>query len=182
MTRTTYETAYREGFTLTLNLLLSRGACRDAAEEVAQAAWTRGWERLDQLLNDDLLKTWVNTIAINFYRRAMHLQGRMRPLTEMPAEGKVDFAAIDLDRLMSSCYPQERNLLSLQLRGLTTKEMAREMGISETAVRIRLMRARRSARARAEKRARSTGSNLHRVGSFVSDSPDPAPLAMAQPA
>src|SRR4051812_724710 len=108
MTRTTYENAYREGFSQTLNLLLSRGACRDAAEELAQAAWTRGWERLDQLLNDDLLKTWVNTIAINFYRRSLHLQGRMRPLTDMAGEGSVDLAAIDLDRLMKSCYPQER--------------------------------------------------------------------------
>jgi len=177
MTRTTYETAYREGFSLTLNLLLSRGACRDAAEEVAQAAWTRGWERLDQLLNDDLLKTWVNTIAINFYRRAMHLQGRMRPLTEMPGEAKVDLAAIDLDRLMSSCYPQERNLLALQLRGLTTKEMAQEIGVTETAVRIRLMRARRAARAKAEKRG---GSNLHVLGRFVSAPGEAPPLAMAQ--
>ena len=41
-----------------------------------------------------------------------------------------------------------------QMRGVTAKEMAREQGITETAVRIRFLRARRSARKALEARSR----------------------------
>ena len=64
MTREEYGQAYQRGFDLTVRLLLSRGAPRDRAREVAQAAWARGWERLSQLRNESLVVTWVNTIAL----------------------------------------------------------------------------------------------------------------------
>lgn len=37
--------------------------------ESAQAAWVRGWGRLGQLRDETLVLTWVNTIALNVYRR-----------------------------------------------------------------------------------------------------------------
>jgi DNA-directed RNA polymerase specialized sigma24 family protein len=37
-------------------------------------------------------------------------------------------------------------LLELQVQGVTTGEIARHSGVTETAIRIRLMRARRAAR------------------------------------
>jgi DNA-directed RNA polymerase specialized sigma24 family protein len=55
-------------------------------------------------------------------------------------------ASIELASLLDSCCPSDRVLLLHQLHGLTTSEMAREVGATETAVRIRLMRARRSVR------------------------------------
>ena len=39
------------------------------------------------------------------------------------------------------------------MRGATTEEIARKQGVTETAIRIRLLRARRAARSRVEKRA-----------------------------
>jgi DNA-directed RNA polymerase specialized sigma24 family protein len=71
LTRERYGEAYQKGFDLTVRFLLSRGAWRDNASEVAQAAWARGWEHLIQLRNERLVLTWVNTIALNLYRSVL---------------------------------------------------------------------------------------------------------------
>ena len=146
MTRSDYGRAYQAGFKSTVRLLESKGAPHDTAEETAQAAWTRGWERIDQLRNEELLRTWVNAIAMNMYRRSARNDIRRQPLLDRSGGADVDIAAIDLKRLLKCCCSSDRVLLLYQLHGLTTSEMARKIGATETAIRIRLMRARRSAR------------------------------------
>ena len=46
MTSEEYARAYQDGIKLTFRFLLSRGVGPDSAEEISQAAWFRGWERL----------------------------------------------------------------------------------------------------------------------------------------
>ena len=46
MTREDYGAAYEEGYRVTVRLLISRGSAPDAAEEIAQSAWVRGWLRV----------------------------------------------------------------------------------------------------------------------------------------
>lgn len=144
MTRCNYGRAYQSGFTLTLRFLISRGAPLDSAEEAAQAAWTRGWEQITQLRDEGLLITWINTIALNLWRRASYLERRKQTLLDRAGGAEVNVAAIDLKRILASCRPSDRTLLIHQLHGLTTREIAHEVGATETAVRIRLTRARRS--------------------------------------
>ena len=152
MTRSAYGRAYQDGFKLTVRFLISKGIPQDAAEETSQAAWTRGWERIDQLRDDELVRTWVNTIALNMYRRNAHLDSRTQPLVDRTGGAGVNVAAIDLARVLRFCCRSDRELLTHQLHGLTTSEIARQVGATETAVRIRLMRARRSARSLTELR------------------------------
>lgn len=152
MTREEYGNAYQKGFDLTLRLLLSRGAPRDSAREVAQAAWARGWERLGQLRNENLVVTWVNTIALNAYRTVLRSQPAFQDLPELASKAGLNLAAIDIASILKICRPCDRALLEQQMRGITAEEIARQQGVSETAIRIRLLRARRSARARVEKR------------------------------
>jgi DNA-directed RNA polymerase specialized sigma24 family protein len=53
------------------------------------------------------------------------------------------------------------------MRGFTAEEIARQHGVTETAIRIRLLRARRAARARAERRAvRMQGSREYARDSY----------------
>jgi DNA-directed RNA polymerase specialized sigma24 family protein len=153
MTRDGYGQAYQRGYDLTVRFLLSRGVQRDSASEVAQAAWVRGWERLSQLHDEALVVTWVNTIALNVYRSLL----RREPLklTAMDLRDKtvaIDLAAIDMARVLQFCRPRDRSLLEQCLSGATTAEIARQQGVSVTAVRIRLLRARRHARGRVERR------------------------------
>src|SRR5258708_1036554 len=48
MTVEAYGQAYQRGFDRTIRLLLSRGARSECAKEAAQAAWAKGWERINQ--------------------------------------------------------------------------------------------------------------------------------------
>ena len=153
MTREEYGLAYQRGYDLTIRLLLSRGAPRNRAREVAQAAWTRGWERLSQLRNDSLVGTWVNTIALNVYRSVLRSEPAYQTLPELSTKAGVNLAAIDVARILKICRPRDRVLLIEQMRGVTAEEIARKQGVSETAIRIRLLRARRAARKRVERRA-----------------------------
>jgi DNA-directed RNA polymerase specialized sigma24 family protein len=146
MTRSDYGRAYEQGFHPTVRFLVSKGVPQDAAEETAQAAWTRGWERIDQLRDHEVVTTWVNTIALNIFRRSTHVDRRKEPLLDRTAMPDSNVASIELAKLLDFCCPSDRVLLLHQLHGLTTSEMARAVGVTETAVRIRLMRARRTAR------------------------------------
>lgn len=159
MTREHYGEAYQQGFEKTVRFLLSRGASWERARETAQAAWARGWERLEQLRDDERVGTWVNTIALNAYRGLLRSEQAHMSQPELAAASEIkvaeiDLAAIDMARILTICRPGDRLLLEQQIHGLTPDEIAQKQGVSSTAVRIRFMRARQSARTRIERRAR----------------------------
>ena len=151
MTKEAYARAYQEGLPLTFRFLLSRGVARDTAEEISQAAWMRGWERLVQLRSEDLISTWVNTIALNLYRRAIRQERRMQGLQDpLYAKPTMNWAEIELRRILRFCRLPDRQLLEAQMVGQTAGEIANNQGVSQPAIRIRLLRARRAARQAAE--------------------------------
>jgi RNA polymerase sigma factor (sigma-70 family) len=157
MTRSEYGRAYELGFRSTVSFLASRGCPFFDAEEFAQAAWTRGWERIDQLRDRHVLGTWVNSIALNLYRRSMNSDNRTQPLDDIARHADLRDTEIDLSRLLDSCCPSDRTVLLYYLDGLTTSEIARELGVTEIAARIRLTRARQSVRSITEvKKAQAT--------------------------
>jgi RNA polymerase sigma-70 factor (ECF subfamily) len=147
MTREVYGKFYERGFKLTMRFLISRGMSAESAEETAQAAWAKGWEHLGQLRNDRMVVTWVNSIAWNVHRSS----ARKPPLQELPelaVPPQVNLAAIDVDRALRCCKEHERLVLKRRyLEGFQIKDIAQQEGRTQTAVRLRLLRARRSARA-----------------------------------
>jgi DNA-directed RNA polymerase specialized sigma24 family protein len=148
MTIEAYGQAYQRGFDRTIRLLLSRGARIDCAREAAQAAWVKGWERIGQLRNESVVTTWVNTIALNCYRGVMRSESHQLPLTERATAARVNIAVIDLDRYLAQCRPSDRKLFDDYLEGYPLEEIAVRHGISYTAARIRLLRARRAVQSR----------------------------------
>ena len=146
MTNNGYGQAYESGFERTVRFLISRGAPRDRAQEVAQAAWVHGLECLYQLRDDDLVLGWVNTIALNTHRRVLQREALMPPLKNLARGYSVDVAAIELNQALNACRPGERDLLEKKMCGATNKEIASDEGVSVTAIRVRLHRARRAAR------------------------------------
>jgi len=108
--------------------------------------------------------TWVNTIALNFYRRAIRSERALKALPELSSSAGPDLAAIDLRRLLTFCRPCDRQLLEAQMRGATAEEMAKDLGVSETAIRIRLLRARRAARSAAERQKSHSSKGQMRHG------------------
>jgi RNA polymerase sigma factor (sigma-70 family) len=152
MTREGYGQAYQHGFDKTIRFLRSRGVAPDLAGDVAQAAWVKGWERLSQLRNESMVTTWVNAIAINVYRSVLRREKPTAALDHLATRAELNVAAIDVVRILEFCTPRDRALLELQLEGATAGEIAQKHGVTVSAVRIRLLRARRTVRFQAEKK------------------------------
>ena len=153
MTQETYGRAYQQGFVKTVRLLCSRGASKDNAEDLAQAAWLRGWQKLDQLKDQAMVVSWVNVIALNFHRRYIQKASRLLPLQEICGRIGIDATPLDANKILNSCRPKDRLLFAQQMEGLTTPEIARREGVTAATIRVRLLRARRAVRANAENRA-----------------------------
>ncbi len=155
MTREAYGRAYQQGFHQTVRFLVSRGIRGDSATEAAQAGWVSGWEQLHQLRNENFLKTWVNTISLNYHRQRLRGEACLCPLFEVSGKSATSttLAAIDIERILNICSPHDRQLFESWLTGSTLSEIADEMGITSTAARIRFLRARRAARSRLERPA-----------------------------
>ena len=156
MTREEYGNAYQKGFNLTVRFLVSKGLSYDSARETAQAAWAKGWERRGQLRTPSMIFTWMNSIALNIHRSFLRREPLMQPLPELSTTPKINLAAVDVNRMLDSCKKGDRLVLVRHyLEGYKVQEIASENGWSETAVRIRLLRARRNAGERLARGCRS---------------------------
>lgn len=146
MTSEEYGAAYQRGYKLTVRFLVSKGLPYDEARETAQAAWVKGWERLSQLRNPGMLLTWLNSIALNIHRSWIRREPVLQALPELAACPAVNLAGIDARRILANCRRNDRKVLEWHyLQGYKVQEIASSQGWSETAVRIRLLRARRTA-------------------------------------
>ena len=147
MKRNEYADAFQKGYSATRCFLLSRGAALDEAEEIAQAAWVRGWEYRDQLRDPSMVNFWVNSIARNLFR------ARFRTPPVIPLEGIDPSYSMSLEeqievrRMLERCPPRDRALLEKSLEGYSAEEIAKDEGISSTGIRVRMLRIRQGIRA-----------------------------------
>ena len=132
MTREEYGSAYSKGYTVTVRFLVSRGLTYDSAQETAQAAWAKGWERLAQLRDSNMVLTWMNSIALNIHRSCMRREPFLQPLPELSTSPKVNLAAIDVGRILKTCKQNDRLVLQRHyLEGYKVQEIARAHGWTE---------------------------------------------------
>ena len=154
--------AYENGRNKTINLLKSRGFTEQMAEEAAQAAWARGWERRAQLRNPRRPLPWINSIALNRGNTICRYASRYQELPEIAVttdNGVI--AAMDVERMLAEVPAHERALLEeryLEERDLS--ELAAEQGCTACAIRIRLFRARQRIRRLFERKPKKKGENL----------------------
>ena len=153
MERENYGEAFESGYGATRRFLLAHGAAIEDAEEIAQAAWARGWEYREQLRDPEMVRFWVNSIARNLFR------ARFRGPNAAPLDGfhssympsytpsyTLDTQLIELNRMLERCPLRDRSLLKRSLEGYSAEEIAREAGITSTGIRVRLLRIRNSLR------------------------------------
>lgn len=147
MERENYGQAFESGYGATRRFLLAHGAAIQDAEEIAQAAWARGWEYREQLRDPKMVAYWVNSIARNLFR------ARFRGPMAAPLDGfnpscayTMDTQLIELNRMLERCPVRDRSLLKRSLEGYSAEEIAREAGITSTGIRVRLLRIRNSLR------------------------------------
>ncbi|WP_155121225.1 sigma-70 family RNA polymerase sigma factor [Bryobacter aggregatus] len=155
LTEQEFADAYTKNFRRTVRFLASGGAGLDAAEEIAQAAWARGWESRAQLRHAEALNVWINSIAKNLlhsYYRRMHSSSELAE--SMLVGAPTPPSTMDIERLVSNCTDSERNLLNLYyVEGYTSKELSVTFGLSAVGVRVRLTRLKQNLAAKASQRA-----------------------------
>jgi DNA-directed RNA polymerase specialized sigma24 family protein len=92
-----------------------------------------------------MVLTWMNSIALNIHRSCVRREPFLQALPELSTSPKVNLAAIDLRRILRTCKRNDQIVLQRHyLEGFKVREIAQQQGWTETAVRIRLLRARRS--------------------------------------
>ena len=144
VTQEEYAIAYNSGYPKTTRFMLSRGISREASEDLAQAAWAKGWEYREQIRDTDKFDSWVNTIALNLLRGSF----RQKKTAELPPDiaisPQTSPQTIDGQRLVARCSPSDRKLIEGHyLAGYTSAELGRQFGCTAVAVRVRLLRLRR---------------------------------------
>ncbi len=118
----------------------------DVAHEAVQAAWASAWRRLGSLRDPDRLRPWLMAIAANQARQLLRSSRRRRAyegslMPAVPVDPGARPELLDLAEAVSRLEPDERRLLGLRfVGGLTSEEIARELGGSASAVRGRLAR------------------------------------------
>lgn len=149
--------AYSEGRQKTINFLLSSGFAPQLAEEAAQAAWVRGWERRNQLRDPNQPLPWINSIALNMGRTMYRRASRLHGLVDAPVwPGSRVIAKVDIQNKLLECPLRERSLLAQRyLNDCDLQDMADEHRCTPRAMRIRLYRARQNLKKRFEHRGPS---------------------------
>lgn len=135
-------------------------------EDIGQEAFLRAYRSLGQVQQGSSVGPWLARIAVNLcydhLRRLRWRQERFfsdlgpeettvldRLVRDERALGDIDrlFLRDLAEKLLGQLAPQDRAVLLLKEReGMETKEVAKILGCSEVAVRLRLFRARRALR------------------------------------
>src|SRR5271170_5801151 len=145
MHRTDYAEAFETGYGATRRFLLARGAALEEAEEIAQAAWARGWEFREQLRDPGLVSYWVNSIARNLFRARFRAPIQTE-IEDSNAVYTLDLDSIEVGRLLERCPQRDRALLEQSLEGYSAEEIALAEGITPTGIRVRMLRIRQTLR------------------------------------
>lgn len=147
ITREQFEEAYIVSFPRTVSFLTLRGANREAAEDLAQAAWARGWECRAQLRDPSLVTCWVGSIARNLFYSSHRSIRPTEALSETSATVSPDWTPLLVDRLLRDLHENDRELLfETYSWGATSGELGPRFGVSAVAVRVRLSRLRNALR------------------------------------
>ena len=135
--------------------VLWRARDRNVAEDVVQETLLRAWRSRANLIGAGAAKAWLLTIARREHAR---LYERKRfetvPVDQLVGEESPELAAVeeqetlDLRRAIFALEDAYREPLVLQvLMGLTTEDIAMQLGLTQGAVLTRLFRARQKLRA-----------------------------------
>ena len=120
-------------------------------EDAIQNTVIKAFEKISNLKNDDLFRTWIIRILINECNDILRKNKRVVPLEDNIEKEKYDdkYENMDLTNAVSSLNGDLRNITVLYyFEDMSTVEIAKLLGIPEGTVRSRLSRAREKLRER----------------------------------
>lgn len=149
-----FETVYRMHSGKVFSICLRLAADRNEAEEFAQDAWVRAWERIGTFRGDAAFGTWIHRLTVNLLLDRKRHDARWRQrVTSIEDEGAVETAAavaaapetrLDIERAVER-LPEGALVIFLlhEVDGLKMREIAEQLGIAIGTVKAQLHRARR---------------------------------------
>lgn len=117
----------------------------DVADAVSETILTC-WEKLEQLKNAALFRTWMTRILINKCNDILRKKKNVYPTAEIPDRGSLDGAYLNAEWKSALNSLDEKYRLVVMLyyvEEFSTKEIAGILEIPEATVRTRLLRARK---------------------------------------
>ena len=135
----------------------------DDAEDIAQLVLVRMHERLDQFEGKSRFGTWLFSLTRNTALERRRSEARRSALltrelaagadvaSDVPGAESADPAAVSRALLahLDSLSPRQREVFELvDLRGVSATDASKQLGIDASTVRVLLLRARRTIRAR----------------------------------
>jgi RNA polymerase sigma-70 factor (ECF subfamily) len=161
-----------------------RGRLRDddEAEEAVQEAWVSAWRRLSTFSGRSVFAAWMTRIARRAAGQVALRRTRAEELARGASRERQDAAPgadpggdevreprelrLLIERSLAALPETQRIVFALRVvEGLTTAEVAEALGLNESAVKVRLHRARRRLADELLQRARAAGV-LERVWAF----------------
>jgi RNA polymerase sigma-70 factor, ECF subfamily len=129
----------------------------ELAEEWAQDAWVRAWERLDSFRGESAFTTWLHRLTVNLILDRRRSDARRRERIEragevarMEEEGRSNPSPgerMDLERAIATLPDGARTVFLLyDVEGFKHREIADRLGVAEGTVKAQLHRARRMLR------------------------------------
>ena len=129
-------------FRVAYSLLQNREDCRDALQECALKAW----EKRFSLRQEQYFATWITRILINECRNIQRRRKRTVPLEQIP-EPALEPPDPTLSLALRALPERFRLPLVLQgSEGMSYREIAQTLGVTEAAVRGRVHRAKKMLR------------------------------------
>jgi RNA polymerase sigma factor (sigma-70 family) len=118
----------------------------DLADDVVQMAWAAAWQHRRQLRDPAKVRGWLLTITANQARKALRWQAVRRwvPFVEEPGTSSVSpelDANLDLVAALKGLPARDRLIVLLRYGlGESSSEIGRQVGLSDSGVRVRLSR------------------------------------------
>lgn len=148
-----FERLYRAHAARVRALCLRLCADEQRAQESAQDAWVRAWERLSTWRGDSAFGTWMHRLTVNVVLESFRSERRrLARVTLAGDEDEPDAAvlardagtAIDLERAIARLPRGARTVFVLHdVEGYQHNEIAAMTGLAEGTLRAQLCRARR---------------------------------------
>ena len=123
---------------------------QNVAEDAVQAAWAIAWRKLGGIRDEERLKPWLVSIAVNQARDMMRRRRRRAEVEVISDPGRVvgggidpatGIEALDMRAALEALDPEERALLGMRyVAGFNATELSSVLGISPSGVRNRLER------------------------------------------
>ena len=127
-------------------------ASRPAAEDAAQEALVRAWERVDQGQRFESMTAWITAVATNLIRSGIRrrlaerraLARVSRPGSRAAGQAALPDEAVDVARAIAALPRRQREALVLHYwLEFTVAEIAEVLGVSQGTVKSALHRGRR---------------------------------------